>query len=443
MEERFLRMTNDGVYINNYEKVPYKQTNLPIQHFSFIKDVLWKVAVKMSEHNGKSALQIEVLDYDINNWAVLGKQTLKEEIPFMVFLPFEYKKFNKIVACQRSGIMRSLCKDHPLGSKNPIHLSIKPPESDSMYTTEKQLERKLKQNEWINQSAKPLEPYQLPLETKEIIINQRFSDSTIQNGLIEFKRHLPQPNQEITISINNEFLKKEYDLLKAYITKRLGKKTFTVKIIIQLRSNELVSFAASSDDIDKINETFIEEIRHSHTHLVRKIVADNKEKKLYTVEEVFDKLETIPGNIFKSDINDIIRILTDEYKHRNSQQILFLAEQHCTDLEKVHLTLKPFFGFLFYIETQRHCNYIWELLDSHATYIWSFDKAQFSQSTALAKTKFFVNEIQEKGRNEFKRNYNENKVNYQSGFTFLDHKMKTNTPIVDFESWKEKLINVI
>lgn len=443
MEERVLKMTNDGSYINNNCKVSYQQTNLPIDSFAFIKEVFWKVAIKTTEYHGKTALQVEVIDYNAKNPSALGKQTLKGEVPFMIFTPFEYERFSYQVACQTSGVMRSLCKDHPLGSKRPIDLDIRPPGSASSYSKDKQLERHQKQMEWANKADETLKPIELPLQTNEITIKQRFNESIIKNGFIEFKRRLPQPTEEITISINNDFLKQEYDLLKEYICKKIGKKTFTIKLVVQSRGNQVISYEASSEDIEKINETFIEEIRIPQIRLLKQVVDSTNEKKLYTVDEVFEKIQKIPGNIFNANINDIIKTLTDGYKHRNSQQIIFLAKNHNANVSKVYLTLKPLFGFLFYIDSGKNHNYIWELLDSHATYIWSFDKAIFSQSVSFTNTDLFIKEVHAKGRNKYKQDLHSKQVNNQSHFYCLEHEMQLNSSVVNFEKWREKLMEVI
>jgi hypothetical protein len=453
MGEKILKMTNDGIYINNYDKVSYQQTNLPIKNFAFINEVFWKVSIKTIKHNGEKALQVEVLDYNIKNSFALEKQSLVSKVPFMIFLPFEYEKLNKQVACQKSGLMRSLCKDHPLGSNKPIHLNIKPPDSDSFYTTEKQLEREKKLNEWLHQPDQSIKPYQLPpestkpnelpLESKEISIKQRFSDSAIKDGYIEFKKQLPKINEGITISIFNDFLKQEYDLLKEYIAKRIGKKTFTANVIIHFKGDQIESVDATSDDIAKINETFIEEVRIKQINLLKQAGSSVTGKNLFAIDEVFKTLEQIPGNVFNNNIDDIIKVLTDGYKHRNSEQILFLSNQHNADLEKVRLTLRPLFGFLFYIDSENNHNYIWELLDSHATYIWSFSKAQYLQAQAYTNTESFIQEVHEKGRNIFKHNYLQNKMNYRCRFIALDHEMRTNSNIVDFEKWKEGLLAAI
>lgn len=443
MEERILKMTNDGIYINNYDKVLYQQTNLPIRDFIFIKEVFWKVAIKSTLFNSTNALLVDVLDYNIKNPEAIGIQKLKGEIPFMIFLPFEYEKLKHQVACHKSGIMRSLCKDHPLGSKNPIHQNIKPPVSDSLYTSKKQLEKEEKKNELESQPFEPAKPFEWPIEVKEFNFNHRFEKATIKNQCIDFKKQLQKQDKEITISINNEFFKKEYELIKEYIAKRLGKKTFSVRVVANYRANKLESLEATSEDIDKINETFIEEIRNRQIHLLRQVDKGIKDKKLYTVEEVFSAQEDFPGNVFNNDVNDIIQILTEGNEHRNSQQILFLAKEHKAEVEIVRLTLKPLFGFVFYIETESNHNYIWELLDSHATYIWSFSKKFFSLSDAYTNTDLFIKEVHELGRNAYKRHYNANQSNYQCRFTSIDHDMNNDISNENIGIWIEELKRII
>lgn len=442
MKEKILKMTYEGIFINSLERISYQNTNLPVHGFDFVGDIFWKVAIEASKD--KTHLLVEVLDYNAKNLSIFNAQKLVGEVPFIVFLPFKYEKFKQQVACRQSGLMRSLCKDHPLGSKKSIHLTHSISKKDKLYSTERIVEKvhfekqtQSSQNNWTQQYTVNHFP-----KTVNISFKHKFSDCTIKDGMVEFSRKFNEARDTLIISVYNEHLKKDYDLLKPYFSNKLGKKTFLVNISLEVKGSEILSFKAVSADIDKIDQAFIEEIRIRQIQSLKRIAIADEGKKLHSIDEVFLHSEQFSSNIFNNDINDIIKELTNGYSHRNSPQIVFLAESHNAANEKVYLTLKPLFGFVFYIPGLTQHHFIWELLDSHATYVWSFSKASYTQRESFDVTEQAINEIHHKGRNVYKAQF---KANPGSDFQFspLDHELNENESSVVFETWKAKLENLI
>lgn len=442
MQVRIFKMTYEGIFINSLERIAYANTNLPVHGFDFVGDIYWKVAIETSEN--KTHLKVEVLEYNAKNLSIFNAQKIQGEVPFIVFLPFQYEQFKQQVACRQSGLMRSLCKDHPLGSKRPIHLTHSISDKKKLYSTERIVDKehlkKLAQNDQDNLAQ--LHAANQLSSTINISFKHKFSDCTIKDGLVEFSRNFNEAKDTLIISVFNEHLKKEYDLLKEYFSNRLGKKTFLVSISLEIKGSEILSFKALSTDIDKIDQAFIEEIRFRQIQSLKRIAIADEAKKLLSVDEVFLHSEQFSSNIFNNDINDIIKELTNGYSHRNSPQIVFLAESHNAANEKVYLTLKPLFGFVFYITGLSQHHFIWELLDSHATYVWSFSKASYTQRESFEVTELAINEIHHKGRNVYKAQF---KANAGPNFRFipLDHELSENESSVVFETWKEKIESLI
>lgn len=431
MEERIFKMTNDGVFLNSLDVIPYSKTNLPIQWFAFVNEVYWKVAVNKIKKDRKEILEIFVVDYSCIRLDAFFKQKISGEVTFLLFKPFEYNKIIYQVACQKSGLMRSLCKDYHLGSKNPIDSNTTGSSEESYFSTQKKLERRKIIN--IDISTPPTKN----ITTQSITLKYNLENTSIKDGYLEFNTTLKGLVGEQNITISNNILKKEYNLLKKYFCNKLRKNTFEINIEIVFSAGETI-INATSQDIDKIDETFIDAIRHLQIKSLANIEVINSDQKLYTVEKFFNQIDKEAENVFGNTIEDIINVLTDYHQHRNSPQIIYLAKSHDTDLEKVRITLKPIFGFVFYLGDSSRHHYIWELLNSHATYIWSYHTAEFPQAEAFDLVELAINEIYNDGRNPYKEKHRED-VNFKT----VEHKLIEGSKQVLFEKWKDAIDTLI
>jgi len=108
------------------------------------------------------------------------------------------------------------------------------------------------------------------------------------------------------------------------------------------------------------------------------------------------------GNVFNQSESDIIKSLTKTEYVRNRKQLEYLSDIKQTNKSKIHYTLNPLFGFLFLNESKYKYHFVWELLQSHATYIWSINKENKNISFLYAKIEEIINVIKLIGRDEYK-----------------------------------------
>ena len=66
--------------------------------------------------------------------------------------------------------------------------------------------------------------------------------------------------------------------------------------------------------------------------------------------------------------------LIESESPRNVKQLVYLSGKKHERTQKIRFTLNPLFGFIFFISGKNKNHICWELLNSHATYIWSFNK---------------------------------------------------------------------
>jgi len=90
------------------------------------------------------------------------------------------------------------------------------------------------------------------------------------------------------------------------------------------------------------------------------------------------------------------------------RQLAYLAGTKQSQNHKLRYTLNPNFGFLFLIEGAKNKHFVWELLNSHATYIWSIDKSVKEIKLQFKRVESIINMIRTSGRGNYKRAFRNN-----------------------------------
>ena len=110
-----------------------------------------------------------------------------------------------------------------------------------------------------------------------------------------------------------------------------------------------------------------------------------------------------------------------------------------SDKSKIHYTLNPHFGFLFLIEGNEKYHFAWELLHSHATYIWSINKLYLGIDDLYKKIEETINVVREIGRENYKRTLRNNSQNSDFTFKIIEHDDITSNLDNGFLKWRSKL----
>lgn len=381
---RILKMTAKGVYISKEHFVPYEQTNLTVDQLRPFRDrhFYWKVkAVWVNQP--VPMVQVQVLDHDCWDNATFYNQELKREIPFILFDSTRYH----------------------FEQQENSNLSVHTSRFGSFHRFE------------------PVDP------VEKIYIGTftvKFSKATFTDGGIACRIYIKETNSEVDFSIPNIHLRKEHEAISEYICKRMGRKTFRILTIVKELGRKITSAEATSEDIANINEDFFQQLK---VHLIKAKISPREDgRTLHTLKDVSDP--------FTIDLDEVIRIVTNDDTHRNSYSLHYLSGKH--DLEQiVYMTLKPRFGFLFYLDGTIDHHYVWELLDSHATYVWSYPKADNSVSSALASTEHEISSILANGRITYKRNADDNSGQYR--FNLIQHHNLASTGALDIIRWQGEL----
>lgn len=159
-------------------------------------------------------------------------------------------------------------------------------------------------------------------------------------------------------------------------------------------------------------------------------------KSVFNHDEIFGILnEGDDANVFNSSADNILEILMENGLAKNIRLLEFLSRDKHTLNEKLRFTLKPHFGFLFKVESPTKQFFIWELLNSHATYVWEqeIDNTDFY---------YFIEQeisfIKANGREEYRRYY-KNLPSKKFEFHLIEHDSADLTEEERFQTWKNKL----
>lgn len=426
MNEYIFNMTNDGVFFGKSECIPLSNTNLPVGGFAFLHDVYWKISITVQ---AEVKAEVRVLSYKPSDKYIINQQEFPPYIKYLFFAPFYFNELQYQVAVLITGTMRRLCFDHPRGPKNLINktgiLS-----DQSSYTKEKMREREL----ILRKEEKPELSLTFQITTE---FKCKFAEARIEDGCITF--NFTVDRNDFRVKIENKHLRKEYEIIKEYLVKKFGKKSFQVTITYEQPVFKVLK--VESKDIEAIDESYIDHIRISQIRSLVKIEATKNDAKILPLNEVFAKSEIGNTNLFDLDVDDIILVLTDNYAYRNSEELKYLANIHHANKEKVFISLNPYFGFLFFYETDTHYFYIWELLNNYATYIWRFSKNAFDQLASYQQTEQEINTVHDDGRNLYKKSFREG--NHSFNFEAIDHDEIEVNPEISFAIWKNSFERIL
>ncbi len=362
-DELTLLFNENVVFVNSDAYVlPISCLDLSIGIEKFKEGIKWKLRV-LNYDEERCELMTEILDYHAKSKMNTHKQSSLQ------FLIIDKIKF------------RTVDTGHLLNAielkRNPINHII----SESSFDDEMSNRIEIK-------SHKPIE--RLLSKTMKVPFNK----IQFLHACVSFQVFVEELKQEITFEIENPDIRPEFEAIKDYFIKILKKKLITTQIEIRYLDNEIISQYASSEDIDKINSSIVDNVRFEFVK--KEILSFKGEHKNSTVINTFDdfmyKERDAAGKIFKSEqdlIDDILNIKDSKHFY----QLKFLSSQHLSAILKIRFVLQPF-SFLFLLSGEKKYHIVWETLNSEeATYIWHFEKSMDALRNGLKEIEVILNDI--------------------------------------------------
>jgi hypothetical protein len=423
-----IRLHEGKIYFNDHQFLPAEKTNLPYDAIAFnrILNVHWEIE-QLEFDKTSHILKARVSNYFARDIEAFSGQNPRFTIEFIEFT--QLPDIPSLKQCLRYSMTELPRLDQAISEAyqdigNPL-LSNK--------------QQGVKRSNILFRSA----PSQQTLH-KEFSIY--FKDAAFKLGYVVFEHPVQETGELVRFKIRNDFLLPEFDLIKSYFMKALGTRKFGVSARIEVENKKVVRTEASSKIISLINEDLIDSIRNIRTlGLTRPPFHAVPDKSLFTSNDIFDEFSSDEreGNIFNQSEEEILRFLLSTSKVRNRKQLEYLAGQKQVARSKLKFTLHPSFGFLFTIEGERMNHFVWELLNSHATYIWSAGKGEQEMALQYRRVEEAINQVRNSGREKYKQIYRNIPQDPDMIFHVIVHE-NVNSPFIDgFVMWRHRLNELI
>ncbi len=413
-EERkhiILKVENQGLLYNEHGLISWEQTNFPDKESFTVRTyepIYWRVFMERFD-KATNELMVRVVDYNVEDIAGFAKQKPKKPIHRLTFNSLDW-----------NGVIQHL----------------------SSYTT-RELEQLITRNDPETRTSKQASPvrgdwdfsasHRIKIDFKIPLSETRFG-----LGMVELTKELKDFDEPLDIKIYNEDILPEFDYIKPFFAKALGKRKIGVQGWAEIDDNGEVRTSCRSQEVDRINQELISSVRQIR---IRKAIESPRviavDKSLFTAEEFFDGMEDKEhlGNALPASEQDILKEVLESKGIRNAKQLTYLAGKLHAQDEKMRFSLPPKFGFLFCVKGEKMHHFIWELLNSNATYIWSIDRGEMNMKQKIARIEEIIGFIRNHGRMAYLRNEDDEEF----VFSKINH-AQANSPVVDgFPRWKARV----
>lgn len=433
-----LKIKDSKFYYTDNDFIDIKNTNIPFgkMSFSYGREVFWEVELFDFDNETKT-VRVRVLDYSPKNKSSYYDQKRKKLVKFFLFEKFQWSKLEPQLSFYQRSELSDIIDELPITTRNNEFLEFEERFKNS--------DRNLTGNPEFSPHNKNFKLTENQIIKIDEEISFFFKNANFKDGFvsIDFKPKLCSKKEEIKI-LNKNILR-EYDYVKNYFPKYFKKgKKFKVRLRGEIQLGKLINYEATSEEIQSIDEDVISEVRSlSVVEMFDNIDTGKFDKSVLSIEDLIKKSDlnsTIKESIEKEPYK-ILHSILKRKDVKNKKQLEYLAGFKHKGNRQLRFTLKPLFGFLFYVESGGQNHFCWELLNSHATYIWSFDsKLDFYEK--LNDIDNIINYIRINGRIKY-RQFEKSGGEKKFAFSILYHKNKLNKFKDGFVEWKNELEKIM
>mgnify|MGYP000844791294 CR=1 FL=1 len=442
--KRLLRISKGKIFLTPDSCYELTQTSLKGTHLSFrsYQDIYFEVEV-LAYDKTSSEILLTVTDYQPTHINKFKEQVAKAPVEFIRFTPLQWHKVERHLSSYTKSV---LIRENIVVDDETISARDEPKKSLFEILKEKAEQNggasKLSFEELTQNLVEPT-PKEPVIETINETANIYFKDADFKLGFVAFNYKSKKLGETFVLKIENHFILSEFNAIKSYFPKVFnGKKQFSINVTFTLTDKVVTDIVTTSKEIGEINERVIESIKRERiANLTSTPLIKSVDKTLFTSDEIFDSFEDDlkDGNIFNQSEEDILNFLIETRNVRNAKHLQFLAGSKHSVKQKLRFTLKPLFGFLVFIEGERKNHFCWELLNSHATYLWSFDKIDTDIQFQFKRIEETINIIRDMGRENYKAEFKSNKIDSDLGFCTIEHSNINSAIKEGFVEWQHRL----
>lgn len=259
-----------------------------------------------------------------------------------------------------------------------------------------------------------------------------FNDIEFADGRIEFKYTPSFSLRSVDFQIENPLLIPEFNHIKKWIAKILGKQRFHVKAKIEETDYDVKS-DASSEDIMEIDSHVIEQIKLHRIVQLPQLENTNQSETILDADQLLRLDEIGTSDVLSQSAKDILETMLKNNEIRNQGQIDYLSTELADKNSKLRFTTKPHFGFVFIFQRDNKHFLAWELLDSHATYLWSMKEWPSAKDEFIDRMKKSIQLVNSLGRQNYRQEYLDETADADLFFSVIKH------PNGGLDQWKQKL----
>jgi hypothetical protein len=381
-EEYLLRFEEDRFYIGNLTSAyPISALELGMNIDGFQKGIVWKIKV-LKYKEEESSIFAEILSYNV---------IIQEDIQqlSLSLLPIEQIRFRTI---DTGGILKSVVLKRTMVNTSKASSVI-------MFEPEEEFD-----DDVAPVPSLVITPSPVPSIEQwwlfEKIIKIPFKKIGFGNGCVTIPFYLSAMRKDITIEIPNTDARPEFEAIKEYFSKILKSKSITVSIRIKHDKQNVLSYEASSDEVNAINGEIIDSVRFEFVRRdFKKFKGDGIAKSILSFDDLKKSNQNI-GALLENEAALLDEILKMETA-KHYLQIKYLATKHEASILKLRFILQPF-SFIFLIAGEHKYHLIWETLDSEeATYLWHIAKDKEALRAVIKEIETSLNEMKQTGRNSY------------------------------------------
>jgi hypothetical protein len=448
MKESIIKIFENQIYFTGNNSIDFSQTNFPSKgdfRFNPRKAIYWRV--KGIFDSEELTLTLEVINYSESNHEKFLGQKLSKTIKKVIFKKLDWNQLEPQLSSYKQIAFKDIViisntestipsqvtydehKDDDEGTQNTYSLPEENESYPSSVSSEKHDERSI------------IVPFKSRVKIKDVTL--------IDGGVLFRRLKISSKIEEIEFQIENSNILGIFDQVKYFLYKILNSRYFNISGDAIYQFGKILTLEnIHSQEIDSIDENVINKVKYIQIETLPKLIKDsdsvvnssillNQEE----LKEVFKK-EHEDSVLLAGPIEIIETLISQNPKSKNKTQLMFLSGKLQDPSNKILYTLKPEFGFVFFIIGNDSYHYCWELLNSHATYIWSFDKED-DDSKSLEMLEFSVNTIFESGRKYYKKALKQELIERDFKFHLISHPDKKDNELDRFKVWKSKLLEIL
>jgi len=385
-----VKIFQDKIWFNSDLNLSLDLTNLPFKYFKFSqRPIFWLLEMK-SYDKDSFTLKVNVLNFNEpfkESWLL---QRPKAQVSRLHFLHLDWGAFCSCLSFYQSDAKIMLPFDPNSESNNNV-------------------------------------------KYHSMEVSVPISSLKIGHGTVSFKKKFKWSDEKIEIVISQVNMIPEYEYIKPYFFKILKKKTINVNVSLKIVDKIIEIIDSESTDLNSIDNDAIYIVKSYKIDNWKRLAKDTVKGTLLFDSSSNEFSQSDFGNIDEFEREILFHILKDN-DIRNKPQLNYLANI-LLDSQKLMLSVEPQFGFVFVVKGVEMVHCVWELVNSHGTYIWSFKGEKFGE-IQLKSLEHEFSILSQFGRSHYRNNVENSD---QLFFNIVQHK-RNDDPIIDhFGKWKVEL----